>query len=206
MRSISILVAAFMIMALVIGCSGGQSPVPEDAKIDTPKGASDKTKAVKKAEKTEPGKVDQKIKQAVLEASTVNVNKGQEVLDKVGIAYSYDPVNKPDPFRIYQISDQEPTGFLSGNPLLRFEVRYLRLVGVYMTETEPKALFEDPNGHAYVVQIGDRIGRGGGIVQAIDAETVVVTETRISTRSEGGTETVQIPINLHPVELEEETE
>jgi len=188
MRGIRLLLAAFVIAALVLGgCAAKETPEPAAKKPVTQKKAP------------EPAKVDQEIKKAVEKASTIKVSKGKEVLDKSVERYAYDPVNKPDPFRPYK-AEGVGGDIVTANPLLKYEVRYFRLVGVFLDEAEPRALFEDPNGRAYILHIGDRIGRGGGVVQSIVKDTVIVTEERISSMSDVGTETVQIPIKLHPEE------
>jgi Tfp pilus assembly protein PilP len=186
---------AIVIAVLLVGCGGGQDEAPAPAKEVAKAPPAKKPAPPPKA----PAEADNKgVKKAVQEASSINVTKSKEVLDKVGFSFTYDPVNKPDPFKPYKAGimadDQED------NPLLRYEVRYFRLVGISIDEAEPMAMFEDPAGRAYILHIGDRIGRGGGIVQSITKDTVIVTETRISPRFEAGTETVQIPIRLHPEE------
>ncbi len=199
MRVIRLILVAIVIAGLCVGCGGGQKDLPAPPpKKAQPKAPPRKSPAAKPA-------VDKGVKKAVQEASSINVSKSKEVLDKVGVSFTYDPVNKPDPFKPYKtdIDIQGPGGL---NPLLRYEVRYFRLVGISMDESEPMALFEDPAGRAYILHIGDRIGRGGGIVQSITKDTVIVTETRISPRFEAGTETVQIPIRLHPEEFIEKTQ
>ena len=184
MRGIKLLVILLMGSFLVSGCIGGSSPPPEN----------------KKPAPTPAKNINKNIKKAVSEAKTAEQTKGKEVLEKVGITYTYDPVNKPDPFKPYSADDGlELTN--TENALLKYEVRYFRLVGVSSDGSEPIALFEDPNQKAYILRVGDQIGRAGGVVQSIAKDTVIVTETRIK-QDEGafGTETVQIPIRLHPQE------
>jgi Tfp pilus assembly protein PilP len=190
MRAIIFLVAALTIALMIGGCGGNEPAVPEQGKV------AKKAPAPKKQPAPAATNPNKGVKKAVKEASSINVTKSKEVLEKVGITYSYDPVNKPDPFKSFS-GDFVVDGSSSENPLLKYEVRYFRLVGITMEE-EPIALFEDPNGRAYVLGIGSRIGRGGGVIQTISKSEVIVTETRISTRSDVGAETVQIPIQLHP--------
>ncbi len=199
MRVIRLLLLAMVIAVLLVGCGRGQDEAPPPVK------KAEKAKPAPPPKKPAPppptaAKADDKgVKKAVQEASSINVSKSREVLDKVGFSFTYDPVNKPDPFKPYKPGYQQDDK--EDNPLLRYEVRYFRLVGISIDEAEPMALFEDPNGRAYILHIGDRIGRGGGVVQSITKDTVIVTETRISPRFEAGTETVQIPIRLHPEEF-----
>ena len=130
----------------------------------------------------------------------IKMATAQEVLDEVGVTYSYDPINKPDPFRPYAPRQFRPTD--TDNPLLKYEVRYFKLVGIIRSTDSPFAIFEDPSGRAYTVHVGDLIGKNGGHIRAIMEDAVVVEETRISWGGEG-TETVEMTIRLRPQELTE---
>ena len=190
MRSIKVLLAVFVIAVFIFGC-GGEKAKKEDV------GKTDKeVKATPKA-KAKPNPAKAKGSGAIANATKIDKEKDKDVLDKEGISFSYDPVNKPDPFKVYK-AEALVEGLSSDNPLLKYEVRYFRLVGITTEGNEPIALFEDPNGRAYILNVGARIGKGGGVIQSISKEIVVVTETRISPRTKSGTETVQIPIRLHP--------
>lgn len=194
MKRIGITLVSLIVMAVLVFCLGCGG---EKEKNAVP--AVEKAKPVKAPAKSEGGKA---VKKAVQEASAIDLSKSKEVLDKVGITYSYDPVNKPDPFKPFK-ADDRIEGMSTDNPLLKYEVRYFRLVGLSVDDTEPIALFEDPNGRAFILHVGDRIGRSGGVVQSITRDKVIITETKISPRFEAGTETVQIPIRLHPEDFVE---
>jgi len=126
--------------------------------------------------------------------------EAQEVLDEVGITYQYDPINKQDPFRPYAPPSQ---GILDpgDNPLLKYEVRYFKLVGIVRSSDRNAAIFEDPSGRAYTVHVGDLIGKNGGSVRAILDDAVIVEETRLSPTGEG-TETIEMTIRLRPEQME----
>jgi len=114
------------------------------------------------------------------------------------VTASYDPINKPDPFRPFK--PESVTGPKeTDNPLLKYEVRYFKLVGIIRDVENPAAMFEDPAGRAYTLHQGQPIGKNGGVIRAILDDAVVITETRISWRSEG-TETVEMTIRLRPDE------
>jgi Tfp pilus assembly protein PilP len=189
MKGIGITVAMLFVFALFIGC-GGSDPEPDSEKL----AASAPAKAAPKPASA--------VKKAMQEASSIKVSKSKNVLEKGSSLYTYDPVNKPDPFKPFK-AEEFTSELSSENPLLKYEVRYFKLVGVSMNETNPVAVFEDPQGRAYILSVGARIGRAGGVVQSIAKDQVVVTETRISPRFEAGTETVQIPISLHPEDAQE---
>jgi len=130
----------------------------------------------------------------------IQMATAQQTLDEVGVAYLYDPINKPDPFRPYA-PREELDAAKQGNPLLKYEVRYFKLVGIIQSTETPLAIFEDPNGKSYTVKTGDLIGKNGGSIRAILTDAVIITETRIAWASEG-TETVEMTIRLRPEDTE----
>ncbi|HPQ71305.1 MAG TPA: pilus assembly protein PilP [bacterium] len=130
----------------------------------------------------------------------IQMATAQKTLDEVGVAYQYDPINKPDPFRPYAPREGDGIG-KTDNPLLKYEVRYFKLVGIIQSTETPLAIFEDPNGRSYTVKTGDLIGKNGGSIRAILNDAVIITETRIAWASEG-TETVEMTIRLRPEDTE----
>ena len=197
MRSIKVLLAVIVIAVFIFGCGGGEKDKDKDALAKADKATN--TKATPKPTPVPSVKEKPISSGAVAEASKIDKEKDIDVLNKE-VTFSYDPVNKPDPFKSYK-GEALLDGPATDNPLLKYEVRYFRLVGVTIEGNEPMALFEDPNGRAYILNIGARIGKGGGVIQSINKDMVVITETRISPRTKSGTETVQIPISLHPEEI-----
>jgi Tfp pilus assembly protein PilP len=181
-----VMIGSLLLAVAACGLFGGDKK--EEAATDAQKAADEKVAEIRKAQPAKPGEV---------KAPDVKVAAtAAQILEEPGLQYQYDPINKPDPFRPYS-----PTTDLEGakadNPLLKFEVRYFKLVGVIRSTENPLAIFEDPSGRSYTVHIGDLIGKNGGVVRAILDDAVVVTETRISWRTEG-TETVEMTIRLRP--------
>ncbi|MDP8256037.1 MAG: pilus assembly protein PilP [Candidatus Alcyoniella australis] len=109
--------------------------------------------------------------------------------------YYYDPTNKPDPFLPFRVEQQIIS---EAEIITRYEVRFFRLVGVMSSVRDPKAVFEDPRGNAYVLTLGDIIGKNGGIITAIMSDEVHITETRVTILGE--TRTNEIVMQLHPEE------
>jgi Tfp pilus assembly protein PilP len=171
---------AFALSACGLIGGGNGKKGADDAK----KAAEEKLAQLKTAAPQQPGTATTEIK----------MTTAQQVLDEVGLVHQYDPINKPDPFRPYQPTSAVMTG-ASDNPLLKYEVRYFKLVGVVRDTENPLAIFEDPSGKSYTVHAGDAIGKNGGIIRAILDDSVVVTETRISWRTDG-TETIEMKIRL----------
>jgi Tfp pilus assembly protein PilP len=176
-----------VLMLAVFGltaCGGGVDEAAEQKRLEAEaKLAEMRAKAAKPA--------------ATRQAKTTEIKMptAQEVLDEVGLSYTYDPINKPDPFRAYAPASDLSMHITGDNPLLKYEVRYFQLVGIIKDTELPLAIFEDPSGKSYTVKVGDAIGKNGGVVRSILDDAVVVTETRISWRTEG-TETIEIVIRL----------
>jgi type IV pilus assembly protein PilP len=95
-------------------------------------------------------------------------------------SYRYHPEGKRDPFLSpFYHRPEQPEPEEAKTPLQRFDLGQLKLVGVIMEESEPKALIEDSGGLGYIVTKGTPIGSKGGIIKAIEARRVVVEEYEV---------------------------
>jgi type IV pilus assembly protein PilP len=90
--------------------------------------------------------------------------------------YKYDPYGKRDPFtpflRLVEASQE-------GGPrtaLQRYDLTEYQMVGALTAVSRPRGLVEDPTGAAYVVEVGDYIGKHWGQVSEINDEQIVVSE------------------------------
>lgn len=96
--------------------------------------------------------------------------------------YAYVPSGKRDPFR--SPLDEITTGDKGGQviqaacnqPLCRWDLDQLQLVGVISGMSNPIAMVQDPNGVGYVVRRNSFMGKKGGRVTQIKHDSVVVTE------------------------------
>lgn len=94
--------------------------------------------------------------------------------------FSYTSVGKRDPFRSYLIdlaNENKARNF--GRKLEEtesFELDQYHLGGLITGISQPKAMLEDPTGHGYVIHVGSRVGKNGGIVTQIDTQGVLVIE------------------------------
>jgi len=61
-------------------------------------------------------------------------------------------------------------------PLEQFSLRDYELMMVMSGTAMPKAVVTDPAGSAFVIQVEDRLGSGGGIVEAISQYTLTIRE------------------------------
>lgn len=93
------------------------------------------------------------------------------------LAYSYDAVNRRDPFKTYfdelVLEDQEQE---NRTELQRFELDKLKLVAVVVGTATPMAMVEDPSGKGHTVKIGTLIGKRFGQVKHIRRGEIVVQE------------------------------
>jgi len=187
MRTIAVLsICVIFLMVLAVGCGGkGNGKLEEQKKAMEAKIADAKAGKQPMAPQLPPTQTD------------IRVTSSKESGELAGTAYQYDPLNKPDPFKPYRPSVNIAAG-TKENPLLKYEVRYFKLVGIIRSDN-PVAIFEDPSGKSYTVHVGTQIGKSGGVVKAILEDAVIITETRLSWRTEG-TETVEMMIRLRAEE------
>lgn len=110
-----------------------------------------------------------------------------------GEDYTYDPTGRRDPFKPYrsfqQSTPQRPSttannGNNGGNsenvpvePLQRWDVERLKVIGILWEVRAPKAMLRDPDGAIYTVTKNTKVGRYNGYVAAIREGEVVVVET-----------------------------
>jgi Tfp pilus assembly protein PilP len=95
--------------------------------------------------------------------------------------YSYNPLNKPDPFRPFieeEIAAKKKTekGVGSIFPLQRMETDQFRIVGIAGDETRRVAVVEDAAKKYYPLFVGTHIGTNKGRVIEILPDRVVVEE------------------------------
>jgi len=93
------------------------------------------------------------------------------------LAYTYDAVNKRDPFKTYfdeLVLVESDADDLTD--LQRVDLDSLRVVGVITGTATPMALVQDSAGKGYTVKIGTLIGKRFGQVKKIDRNEIVVQE------------------------------
>lgn len=94
--------------------------------------------------------------------------------------YFYDPTGKRDPFKAFRAIvpnvGQKQTAALE--PLQKFELDRLQIVGILWEVRTPRAMVRDPDGLVHTVVKNTRIGRNEGYVAAIREGEIVVIETR----------------------------
>lgn len=93
------------------------------------------------------------------------------------LTYSYDAVNKRDPFKTYFdeliLEEQEQENLTE---LQRFDIDKLKLVAVIVGTATPMAMVEDPTGKGHTVKIGTLVGKRFGQVKHIRRGEIIVQE------------------------------
>ena len=94
--------------------------------------------------------------------------------------YVYDPTGKRDPFKPFKAIGAGPVkpGRAAENlePLQRWELERLQVVGILWDVAKPKAMIKDPDGTIYTASIKTKIGRNDGFIAAIREGEIVVIE------------------------------
>jgi len=116
--------------------------------------------------------------------------------------YIYDPTGKPDPFKpfILEIKRTKEEADKTLQPLQRYELSQLKLVGIIWNIDNPRAVVEDSAGKGYIISKGSFIGSKQGKVTDILKDEVVIAEE--SADIFGETKTRSIRIKLHTGEEE----
>lgn len=93
----------------------------------------------------------------------------------------YSPVDKRDPFLPYLSPAQRLTQApdIPLEPLQRFALNQLKLVGIIWDVGTPKALIEDPSGKSHIIVENTKLGEHLGYVAAIREGEVIVVEQLI---------------------------
>lgn len=150
-RRTALLVAAALALSPIAGCGGDDDDI--EATVTTP---------TLKKEKAPAG-------DATADSSA------EENAER--LAYSYDAVDRRDPFKTYfdeLILEQEEQENLT--ELQRFDLDKLKLVAVVVGTATPMAMVQDPSGKGHTVKIGTLIGKRFGQVKHIRRGEIVVQE------------------------------
>lgn len=103
-----------------------------------------------------------------------------ELLQRDG--YRYDPTGKRDPFKVFRTVRPTAQETVKQHeilePLQRWEIERLQVVGILWDVRTPRAMIRDPDGAVFTVVKNSKIGRSEGFVAAIREGEVVVVETK----------------------------
>lgn len=101
--------------------------------------------------------------------------------DSFSDGYFYDPSGKRDPFIPFKVirPQMADTGAMEVlEPLQRWELERLQVVGILWEVKTPRAMIRDPDGVVFTITKNSKIGRNEGFVAAIREGEVVILETR----------------------------
>jgi type IV pilus assembly protein PilP len=152
--------------------------------------------------------VQQVEKQVTVKAPKIVKAKEEEAKSELEqVAYHYDPAGKTDPFRpliVEETKGSKGIGRKVGNlqPLQKYDLDQLKLVGIISDANPPRALIEDVAGDGYIVTLGTVIGRNDGVVTAISENEVVVEEKQIDIQGKLAKKSIFLKL-YQPEELEE---
>jgi type IV pilus assembly protein PilP len=90
--------------------------------------------------------------------------------------YQYQPAGKRDPFRPFALQTASQANVEPLTPLQRYEIGQLKLVGIILNVTPPRAMVEDDQGLGFILTPGTPVGPNGGVVTSIQPRQVVVVE------------------------------
>jgi type IV pilus assembly protein PilP len=108
--------------------------------------------------------------------------------------YSYDPTGKRDPFRSFVLDRLTQEELDADSPLEQFELGQLVVSGVVWQADRRRALVLDPSGQAYVVKVGDKMGKNDGEVTVIDDSALVVLESYVDFHGDKTTKEIEMRI------------
>lgn len=116
-------------------------------------------------------------------------------IPKVEEGYRYNPTNKRDPFKPYNLASTPVPK--EGNVLTSYSLGQLRLTAVAVSPNgERKAIVEDNQGRGYTISNGALIGKEGGKVISIEQDKLRIEIKRIDFTGKELTEIKEVKINL----------
>lgn len=115
--------------------------------------------------------------------------------------YTYDPAGRRDPFVPLVLAAKKAAPTAQGGaeivplePLQRYELDQLRLIGIVMVKPQPIAMVAAPDGKSYILKRGVKLGKNNGSVIAITIDAVVVKEEYLDISGETRSATVEIKL------------
>ncbi|MBX2988816.1 MAG: pilus assembly protein PilP [Bdellovibrionaceae bacterium] len=95
--------------------------------------------------------------------------------------YVYDPAGRRDPFRPYRMvrssDEKKAAGEVAIEPLQKYDLDQLTLIGILWDVRQPRALIRDSDGNFHTIVKSTKLGRYNGYVAAIREGEIVVVES-----------------------------
>jgi Tfp pilus assembly protein PilP len=154
------------VFALVIGLA-----IPSGMSL-----AQSSQKGTAESEVKKPAEAPEKAPQGIPEKETPEDMPAEE---RAKEPYSYDPTNKPDPFKSFIIvrreidekEEEEPRTYLE-----TLDLSQLTVTAIVISKDKRWALVKDSKGEGHVINVGTPMGRKRGNVVEIREKEVVVRE------------------------------
>jgi type IV pilus assembly protein PilP len=93
-----------------------------------------------------------------------------------GVAYSYNPKGRRDPFMPLIVREEKKAQRADRPPLERYNLTEFKLTGIVWGGFGYNAMFEGPDGKGYFVREGTYIGQNGGVIKKITRDSIVIEE------------------------------
>lgn len=170
---------------LAVGCEKGASNAPTVQAYE-----QKRAELMKQREKSGAGK-------AVARKAPATPKEGAADgggLVSGGEAYTYDAMEKRDPFRSFVVDEASRRAEHERGPLEQFDLSQITVVAVVWGTDRPRALVTDPSGRGYVVQEGTPIGKNDGQVIRIGDNSLLVKETYVDYLGEATTKEIEMRI------------
>ena len=184
---VKVLFLALALLVVTTGC-GEEEQLSAPTSADFVKERAALAARQKSAPTVKPG-----VKPVVAEAIVDAEDTGYAAAEQ---DYFYDPRGKRDPFRSFQLADDNRPDVHEFGPLEDFELGQLELSAVIWDANNPRALILDPGGRAYIVREGSQIGKNSGQIIHIGDNLVLVKETYENLAGERTTKDVELRIRL----------
>lgn len=115
---------------------------------------------------------------AAAKGSEADAAAAAEVEKQEDLSYTYNAVNRRDPFKTYfdELTQNEQSDQSNLTELQKIDLDKLRLVAVVVGTATPMAMVEDTAGRGHTVKIGTLVGKRLGQVKHIRRGEIVVQE------------------------------
>ncbi len=145
--------------------------------------------------KKDAAAVDQAKKEVALYEKAAQLLKTR-VLSGPGTTYVYSALNKRDPFMSpFEVPKVYPPIPPDAGPLQKVPVEQLKVEAIVWNRKGFRALMFTPDGRAYTVKLGQRVGDKGGWISRITESRVYVTEKIKDILGDVETNNVVLPLH-----------
>lgn len=120
---------------------------------------------------------------ALAQEETANTAAADEMATIQKRVYIYEVRGRRDPF-VSLITPPKSQKELTGNPLLDNDISQMRVIAIVSDAEQSYALFGLPDGKYYTITPGMEIGLHDGVVEDIQADSVLIREIKPNFKGE----------------------